>query len=72
MVRRSVLPQEQEQVLKEALREVEREQQRVGFAERPVDMEYLKNTCAACDEPVVMRHPPPWLLLVHGMLLHVT
>ncbi len=42
------LPQEQEQVLKEALREVEREQQRVGFAERPVDMEYLKNTCGTC------------------------
>ena len=34
-------------MLKEALREVEREQQRVGFAERPTDMEYLKNTCAA-------------------------
>lgn len=38
--------QEQEQALKEALREVEREQKRVTFAERPVDMEYLKNTCA--------------------------
>ena len=38
--------QVQEQVLKEALREVEREQKRVNFAERPTDMEYLKNTCA--------------------------
>ena len=36
----------QEQALKEALREVEREQKRVNFSERPVDMEYLKNTCA--------------------------
>ena len=33
--------------MKEALREVEREQKRVGFAERPTDMEYLKNTCVA-------------------------
>ncbi len=38
--------QMQEQALKEALREVEREQKRVNFSERPVDMEYLKNTCA--------------------------
>ena len=41
------MAQEQDAALKEALREVEREEKRQAVSGRQVDMEYLKNMCAS-------------------------
>ena len=43
----AVVAQEQDAALKEALREVEREEKRQAISGRQVDMEYLKNMCAS-------------------------